>query len=81
MLHVLFGQKTGLDSKFGRTVEPQIDIGFLTPGSLSFGSRMLVLSALIDSGPEDNFLDTEVARQASVPVVLLSSSIPVCALN
>lgn len=48
---------------------------------LCFGDQSLPLLALIDSGAEVNFLDSEMARQTSIPALPLESSVPVCTLN
>lgn len=53
----------------------------LTNPNSGFGEQSLPIQALIDTGTEANFLDTEVAKQAGIPVVPLESNIPVCALN
>lgn len=45
------------------------------PSTLSLGQFSLPVSALIDSGAEDNFLDVELAKQCNLPVQTLSHPI------
>ena len=53
----------------------------LLPASLSLPSRTLSLSALVDSGAEQNFMDTEFVARAQIPVETLEGPLVVNALD
>lgn len=44
-------------------------------------NRPLLLVALVDSGAEDNLIDSELARQLELPLEALKTPLPTVALN
>uniref|UniRef100_A0A8D0D3W8 Retrotransposon gag domain-containing protein n=1 Tax=Sander lucioperca TaxID=283035 RepID=A0A8D0D3W8_SANLU len=51
------------------------------PATLQFGSLSLPLSALIDSGAEDNFIDANLVKQANIPLESLPAPINVATID
>lgn len=65
---------------------PEVDImptvpRLLVPATLQYKTFSLPLSTLIDSGAEDNFIDSNLTTQAGFPIEPISSPVRVTAID